>query len=454
MATCYYRTEFVKPIVADFKLKELNMEALIKKNIYAIVFSILASTASSQVICIPMTAKNGSNNRVMSYYKPTKQMNNTDGIKGLDTSNCNAWQLRKAVLFVEQEMRERKESGKMSDTHFQNYVRDNAVDTNRTRKQAIPKNSVYAFIKLDKHKTKFLKVDTNNDRNFSDEEWFIFPMDSAKRKPTVIIDFEYFKDGELKLAKVPFAIDIFENNGDELNFYFINQSYWEGQIELDGVDHIVQLDEINYGLYPNKDFLINIIKVNGSRSENVNYKYRSSESVILGNRKLFSVDSFKDGQLCFDYEKQLTHDNAKLNTQAPPISTSEEITGKEFSLFQRRGKYVLLDFWGTWCQPCLKAIPSLAKMAEKYGNELAIVSIAYDKRADYNKFLDQIQKNKMNWEHIFVDFGSKSTIMNDYLVQEFPTTILINPDGKIVVREKGEESLLAIEKFLNSIKKQ
>jgi hypothetical protein len=40
------------------------------------------------------------------------------------------------------------------------------------------------------------------------------------------------------------------------------------------------------------------------------------------------------------------------------------------------------------------------------------------------------------------------------LVQEFPTTILINPDGKIVVREKGKESLLAIEKFLNSIKKQ
>jgi thiol-disulfide isomerase/thioredoxin len=105
-------------------------------------------------------------------------------------------------------------------------------------------------------------------------------------------------------------------------------------------------------------------------------------------------------------------------------------------------KYVLLDFWGTWCMPCLKIIPALYKINNRYRNKLEVISIAYrDKEADWDAV---IRKDHMDWSQILDNdgpnkiFPSSGMITDSYYISEFPSLILIDRNHKIIQLFGGE----------------
>jgi len=108
--------------------------------------------------------------------------------------------------------------------------------------------------------------------------------------------------------------------------------------------------------------------------------------------------------------------------------SSNDINGNNVTLASfKNKKYVLLDFWATWCVPCIKAMPFLSSLREKYSEKLEIISIAYPTSVSLVK--DQIVKQKMTWTNIYNDIS----LINSYGgMGAIPKLILIDKSGKIV----------------------
>jgi thiol-disulfide isomerase/thioredoxin len=98
-------------------------------------------------------------------------------------------------------------------------------------------------------------------------------------------------------------------------------------------------------------------------------------------------------------------------------------------------KYVLLDFWASWCVPCRHITPMLFKINAKYKDKIELISIAsHDKETDW---LDAIKKDQMTWTQILDNDGSNKiipgsgTITDSYYIKEIPTLILVDKNHKI-----------------------
>lgn len=133
--------------------------------------------------------------------------------------------------------------------------------------------------------------------------------------------------------------------------------------------------------------------------------------------------------------------------------TLEDVNGKKYSLKDYRGKYVLLDFWASWCGPCIKMMPHLKEVKAKYKNkDFEIISISADNvRKNWVRKLNSI---KMTWPSLINDGvgapGAK-TIVDKYTANSLPTMIIVDKSGKIIFRGIGGDAVDALDAKLKEI---
>lgn len=136
----------------------------------------------------------------------------------------------------------------------------------------------------------------------------------------------------------------------------------------------------------------------------------------------------------------------------PPDFTATTIDGKTVKLSDLKGKVVLLDFWATWCGPCMMELPNVKKLyAETKDKGFEIIGISADEtQADLEKV---VKDEALEWPQVF-DGGDKSdSIQEKYGVMKYPTTILVDKEGKISsVDLRGEELDEAVKKLLEPAK--
>jgi thiol-disulfide isomerase/thioredoxin len=113
--------------------------------------------------------------------------------------------------------------------------------------------------------------------------------------------------------------------------------------------------------------------------------------------------------------------------------------GNIIRLSDYRGKYVLLDFWGSWCGACRASHPHLKELNAKYGPQgLVIIGIAEERTKNKSAWLNAIKEDGLPWTQIMNDEGKEVTdVVKLYGVEAFPTKILIDPQGNIVTRVVG-----------------
>lgn len=117
-----------------------------------------------------------------------------------------------------------------------------------------------------------------------------------------------------------------------------------------------------------------------------------------------------------------------------PDFTLKDSKGGMFTLSEQRGKWVLLDFWGTWCHWCCEGIPNVRKVSETYADCLQVVSV--DTGDPESKWLEGIQEFGMTWTQVY---NSKAdAVHSKYAVEGFPGFYLIDPDGIIRMISFGE----------------
>lgn len=141
-----------------------------------------------------------------------------------------------------------------------------------------------------------------------------------------------------------------------------------------------------------------------------------------------------------EIKKQEARDieNAKKQAAgvAAPDFTLKDIDGKDFTLSSLRGKYVLLDFWGSWCGWCIKGMPKMKEYYKKYTGKFEIVGI--DCNDTDAKWRAAVKQHELPWIHVYNPRNDRA-LLDKYGVTGFPTKILVGPDGKIVKTVIGED---------------
>lgn len=118
---------------------------------------------------------------------------------------------------------------------------------------------------------------------------------------------------------------------------------------------------------------------------------------------------------------------------APDFSITTT-AGEHLSLDELKGKVVLLDFWGTWCGPCVESVPTLRELNKRYAKESAFVMISVSSDGDENKWKAFIAKEKMVWEQ-YLD--RDRNVIRAFRINVYPTYVLLDPEGIIRFRITG-----------------
>jgi peroxiredoxin len=138
-----------------------------------------------------------------------------------------------------------------------------------------------------------------------------------------------------------------------------------------------------------------------------------------------------------------------IGAQAPAF-TQLTPSGKPVSLADYRGKYVLIDFWASWCAPCRAENPNVLKAYEAFkGHNFEVLGVSLDDEKSREKWVKAIADDHMPWTQVSDLHGFASEIAERYGVKSIPQNFLIDPTGKIVASNlRGDELLAALARFI------
>lgn len=121
--------------------------------------------------------------------------------------------------------------------------------------------------------------------------------------------------------------------------------------------------------------------------------------------------------------------------------TQNDIDGKPVKLSDFRGKYVLLDFWASWCGPCRQENPNVVRVFNKYKDRnFTVLGVSLDRSSAKGAWLKAIKDDKLTWTQVSDLKSWQNEVAVLYGVQAIPQNFLIDPQGKIVAKNlRGEE---------------
>ncbi len=109
------------------------------------------------------------------------------------------------------------------------------------------------------------------------------------------------------------------------------------------------------------------------------------------------------------------------------------LDGREVSLEALRGKVVLIDFWATWCGPCIAEMSNVRDVYEKYHDKgFEIIGVSLDDEKDRGKFIELVAKERVTWPQRFQGRGWKDDLARTYTISGIPAMFLLDAEGRLV----------------------
>jgi len=126
-----------------------------------------------------------------------------------------------------------------------------------------------------------------------------------------------------------------------------------------------------------------------------------------------------------------------------PDFTQPDVDGKPVKLSDFRGKYVLLDFWASWCVPCRKENPNVVKAYNQYKDKnFTVLGISLDNASSKAAWLNAVKVDNLTWNHASDLKGFNNVAARLYFIESIPQNFLISPEGKIIAKNLRGDDLI------------
>lgn len=352
---------------------------------------------------------------------------------------------------------------------------DEHLDTIDLANQLENINKIYTYVGLDTiKKIKTIIVDVNCNLDFADDKQYIFSLDdytvsyntTEHHKLCPIIEISCPDKSKNEYDSFCLKVDPFSSDKAKesyptledyyLEFLFYTCNYLKGNISIAGKEYIVHAQP-NYTYNLNKWDL-------GKRPTFFIFQptdtifphpYKGGDTLILENKSLILKDIQPTNLIV---ELQDYEENDLMSKIFVKDLQHEKITLSQII----KDKYVFIDFWGSWCKPCIESIPKLLELYKKIENRKDVIILGIALEKDEDKSVDdlktRIAENNIQWNNYWVSFSDlKSTAspQNRLKVEAYPTYLIIDNKGEIVYEiSSSENTQNAIDFFQKLIDKK
>lgn len=309
-----------------------------------------------------------------------------------------------------------------------------------------------------KGKNKVIIVDANNNFDFSDDKVLEFDTtvyfkkklsEVSKKEPSIDLKYEIFYDSKvlprISTVKIlPYSETFsFKDEMDKKLIVYINSfSCYKTVLDINGKSYCAELNfDDNMALQSDEMYFLPIDSLKSTNIEKENFIFKTNEKFVENGNifSIFKISRFADTLFLKNWGKGEYVEGNKLGMRSLPFC-KQSIEDLPICSEKLKGKYVLIDFWGTWCGPCIASIPDIKKIRDTFSeNDLEIISVAADNNLEKVKMF--IKERGMNWTHLQQEKISKNKedLTSIFNVFAFPTTILIDEKGLIVDRGSGSD---------------
>ncbi len=148
---------------------------------------------------------------------------------------------------------------------------------------------------------------------------------------------------------------------------------------------------------------------------------------------------------------RLAADRLALLTRTYAALDARDLDGRRWTASRTRGRVIVVDFWATWCAPCLADIPWLRQARERFGpDRVEVLGVNLDV-SDRRSLVSWFNRHRIDWPQLWDDRGYNGDLARHFEVTSLPTSLLVDPDGQVVgVNLRGERLLAAIGALLDS----
>ncbi|NDV67921.1 TlpA disulfide reductase family protein [Dysgonomonas sp. 25] len=252
------------------------------------------------------------------------------------------------------------------------------------------------------------------------------------------------RDIEFRLMPLAFGMTYNDTRVNQLPLSIYNLKQRKG----DFAEYTFHFQENSSNINQNEGITFMIIAKDGNVHKDLyidgkKYKrnYQLNDTVYL-DEQCYRVDS-----ISLDWQKAFI---TKIKTNTKNIEYLNLILfDKIKALFTEGKEYILLDFWGTWCAPCIEGLPTLKELYQQVSSSCDFVSICFDKPENFDAAVRIFKEKDIRWKLLFDNLDDyNNSICKKLNINTFPSFIIVNRSGEIIFRGQGGENIDIARKIL------